>query len=176
MRSPALAAILVLLSTPAAADTVQCPNGQRFTGDPLDAPCTQACPEGGWDLLGGDCRPERVRREVRPTPPRRAQRAPEPFLSYTDPLRARCAFVWPGDFVRQDACETELLAQLARIPRNAPGGFADPFEQVVFLFCLDQSFFAGDGRPDFANAARCVSEQKDALRRLAQMLRVTDGR
>lgn len=169
MRSLALLALLgavLALATPALADTVECPAGKPFEGDPLDAPCTQACPNGGWDLLGGDCRPERQRHQIRPAPPRRSPPPPERFLIYTDPLRARCAFVWPDDFARRADCEAELLDQLARVPRNAPGGFNDPNEQEIFLFCLDESFFPGEGRPDFASAARCVSEQKDAQRRL----------
>jgi hypothetical protein len=170
-----LVVLLGALAVPASADTVECPGGKRFVGDPLDAPCTQACPNGGWDLLGGDCRPERERRTIRPAPPRRAARAPELVLVYTDPLRSRCERIWPDDLARREQCERELLAQLVRIPHDAPGGFADPFEQEIFLFCLDESFFPGEGRPDFASAARCVSAQKDALRTLERMQRMTDG-
>jgi hypothetical protein len=180
MRSAAFTALAALIALsafggPVRADTVRCPDGRHHQGDPLDAPCTQACPRGGWDLLGGDCSPERPRREIRPSAPR-VRRAPEIVIGVVDdPLRARCAFVWPGDLVRQGACERELGAQLARVPRNAPAGLDDPLEQEIFLFCLDESYVAGEGRPDFRDAARCVSAQKDALRRLDSFLRVTDG-
>jgi hypothetical protein len=74
----ALLTVLLLLSAPAAAETVdvRCPAGFRFMGNLKWCPCCEICPDGTWVVEGeGSCTPPPAESVVEPPAPEKRESA-----------------------------------------------------------------------------------------------------